>query len=201
MDYRDLLAKAPDAEEMGAVISFLCNELPHLWWDAYEQQNQRQINLLRVELGTFVYVYDFYSGLEATGAVPVGPVIEDRLVGAFGTSTAPTEVRDPARMRGWVGPTEQSYGSHKDKGHVFGRALGGGLDGPGINLWAQSRSLNRGWSAQGRLFRKMERYCAAHLGTFCFTRPSYGDQTSQPIALEFGILLPDRTLWVEEFEN
>jgi len=47
----------------------------------------------------------------------------------------------------------------------------------------------------------MEQHCAANPGTFSFARACYGDQTSQPVAFEFGILLPDRTLWVKEFQN
>jgi hypothetical protein len=70
-----------------------------------------------------------------------------------------------------------------------------------INLFSQARALNRGWSAEGKLFRKMEQYCAAHPGTFCYFGPRYNDQLSCPASLEFGVLLPERRLWVEEFQN
>jgi hypothetical protein len=84
---------------------------------------------------------------------------------------------------------------------VFGRVLGGHVDGFEINLFSQARALNRGWSAEGKLFRKMEQYCAAHPGTFCYFRPRYKDQLSCPASFEFGVLLPERNLWVEEFQN
>jgi hypothetical protein len=46
---------------------------------------------------------------------------------------------------------------------VFSRALGGRVDGLEINLFSQARALNRGWSAEGKLFRRMEQHCAARL--------------------------------------
>jgi hypothetical protein len=198
MNYQDLLAESSTTSDL---IAALKEELPYLWRENYEHRTRRPTNLVRVELGTFVYIYDFYSGLEATAAAPTGLGIEDRLVGAFGTSTAPTEIRDPARIRGWVGPTQLRYGADRDKGHIFGRALGGGTDGPGINTWIQSRSLNRGWSDQGKMFRKMEGYCAKHPGIFCFSCPTYVDQTCELVGFEFGIILPDKSLWIREFEN
>ena len=57
--------------------------------------------------------------------------------------------------------------------------MGGGLD---INLFPQVKATNR-----GGLWRKMERYCAANLGTFCFIHPIYRDQSWRPAALEYGI--------------
>jgi hypothetical protein len=66
-------------------------------------------------------------------------------------------------------------------------ASGGGVD---INLFHQDAAFNRGWSAQGREYRAMERYCARHAGTFCFARPIYTDDTARPAELEFGVLRP-----------
>jgi hypothetical protein len=47
----------------------------------------------------------------------------------------------------------------------------------------------------------MEDYCAAKMGTFCFSRPIYCDETAKPTFVEFGILKSDRELWVERFDN
>jgi hypothetical protein len=81
--------------------------------------------------------------------------------------------------------------------------LGGVVDGFEVNVFVQRTSLNRGWKshAQGRLYRQMEDYCAARLGTFCFGRPLYGDETAKPMFIEFGILRPEGDLWVERFDN
>jgi hypothetical protein len=75
------------------------------------------------------------------------------------------------------------------------------VDGLEINLFSQARALNRGWSAEGKLFRKMEQHCAAQPGTFCHFRPRYNDHLACPALVEFGVLLPEGKLWVEEFQN
>jgi hypothetical protein len=75
-------------------------------------------------------------------------VREDRLVAGHGFSSGDIGGREHGRMRGWVGPTEKYLGPGRDKGHVFGRALGGRVDGLEINLFSQARALNRGWSEE-----------------------------------------------------
>jgi hypothetical protein len=70
-----------------------------------------------------------------------------------------------------------------------------------INVFVQRRDLNRGWSAEGKLYRSMEKFCLEHPGTFFFHRPFYNDCTSRPCALEFGVLKPSGELWVERFKN
>ena len=77
-------------------------------------------------------------------------------------------------------------------------SIGGGFD---VNLFSQERRLNRGWSARGKIYRQMEKYCHHHEGAFCFSRPIYTDASSVPRWLEFGVLKTDDTLWVEVFEN
>src|SRR6266852_3246615 len=47
----------------------------------------------------------------------------------------------------------------------------------------------------------MERTCARHPGTFCFSRPIYADGSARPVQLEFGVLRMERTLRVDLFEN
>ena len=131
---------------------------------------------------------------------PVGAV-EGRLVGVLGTSGPMLRRREASRLRGWIGATERYLGARRDKGHFIAQSIGGIIDGAEINVFVQSRELNRGWSEDGKRFRKMETYCAKHPGTFCFARPTYIDQTSRPATIEFGILKPDGKLWVEEFSN
>jgi len=75
---------------------------------------------------------------------------------------------------------------------------GGSLD---VNIFPQKRELNRGWSEEGKLFRRMERHAGERPGTFCFARPIYHDMTCCPTVLECGVLKEDGTLWVERFEN
>lgn len=85
-----------------------------------------------------------------------------------------------------------------DKGHFLGHASGGVLD---INLFPHRRDLNRGWSPEGKRFRRMERFVAEHPGTFFFHRPCYDDGLWIPLALEYGVLLEGTRWWIERFRN
>jgi hypothetical protein len=66
-----------------------------------------------------------------------------------------------------------------------------------MNLFPQRRDLNRGWSAQGKRYRAMERHLAAHPGTFFYHRPIYTDDTWVPAELELAILRPDNEWWID----
>lgn len=200
MNYHPIVA---EAEALGVtdVSTFLREELPRRWIADYKEATPRPTNILRIELGTFVYMFDFVTELEIEGILEPGTVREDRLVAGHGFSTTEVRGREAGRMRGWVGPTDRYLGPGRDKGHVFGRALGGRVDGLEINLFSQARALNRGWSEEGKLFRRMEQHCAAHAGTFCYFRPRYNDQLACPESVEFGVLLAESKLWTEEFQN
>jgi hypothetical protein len=200
MNYHPIMAEA-EALSVADMTEFLRGELPRRWIADYKAATPRPTNILSVELGSFVYLFDFVTELELEGILEPGTVREDRLVGGHGLSTAEAGGREAGRMRGWVGPTEKYLGRGRDKGHVFGRALGGRVDGLEINLFSQARALNRGWSEEGKLFRKMEQHCATHPGTFCYFRPRYKDHLACPASVEFGVLLAERKLWVEEFQN
>lgn len=64
-------------------------------------------------------------------------------------------------------------------------AAGGGSD---INLFVQRRDLNQGKSDQGKRYVKMEQFCQANPGTFCFSRALYVGADQNPESLEFGVL-------------
>src|SRR5665213_3926640 len=176
----------------------------HLSWvsrDAYLARTGRPAVVLRVQQGNFEYIFDHYSSLEADGTVPYSDSEEGRLVLALGRSVPTARVRDDHRLRGWIGPTERTLGRTWDKGHYIGHSLGGAVEGVEANVFVQRRDLNRGWSAEGKRFRQMEKYCVENPGTLCFARPIYADGTSRAAWLEFGLIRRDRTLWVEYFNN
>jgi hypothetical protein len=161
----------------------------------------RETNILRFQYGAFEYIYDDYASLEATGAVAYDPKIEARLIGVSGCS-APNEVkRDDSRLRGWVGPTGKTFGPGWDKGHFMAHSIGGAVDQLEVNVFIQRRDLNRGWSDAGRRYREMEQYCKFNLGTFCFSRPIYFDQSAKPAFVEFGILKNVHELAIGCFDN
>ena len=157
---------------------------------------RHEANLVRFKHGSFDYICDLYSQLEATGAVPYDQTVRDRVVAVFGTSSRALKNRDVKRIR--VGVSEEFEGTERDDGHFMAHCIGGGLD---VNVFSQERRLNRGWSPQGRTYRQMESYCYEQPGTFCFSRPIYADGSGVPRWLEFGLVQADQTLWVEVFDN
>jgi hypothetical protein len=194
----DYATALPDsgADSVSRVVSHLTSRLPQIWRDVYVNSISHQPNLLRFRHGTFEYLCDAYSQLELTGSIPFDQTVQDRVIGVFGRSSA---AEDPHRWKpSRLELSEELEGTARDDGHFMARSIGGGLD---ANLFSQERLLNRGWSAQGKIYRQMERYCRQHEGTFCFSRPIYSDGSNIPRWLEFGVLKTDATLWVEIFEN
>ena len=196
IDYEALCSLSPPTGIQG-LVSFLREQLPQKWQDVYAATTSHATNIVRYEFRTFTYLFDQYSGLEAMGGVPFDQTIQDRVVGVLGTS-APARRARTGRRRSWGDPPEELVGSERDRGHFMAHAIGGGLE---VNVFSQERGLNRGWSAQGRKYREMERYCYTHPGTFCFTCPVYEDGTAVPRWLEFGLVREDGSLWVEVFDN
>ena len=74
----------------------------------------------------------------------------------------------------------------------------GGTFGP--NMFPQDRDLNRGWSAEGRRYRALEREIATTPGTFFFCCLLYVDDSDFPAAIDLGVLRPGG-LHVERFRN
>lgn len=200
IDYRELLSSLVPGP-LETVIPQLSEELPYVWLDAYLAMMHRQINVVRFRHGTFEYIYDDYASLEASGAVPVDSCSEARLVAVSGCSNPAKRKRDDGRLKGWVGPTESTYGENWDKGHFIAHSIGGAVDGVEVNVFVQRRDLNRGYSEEGRRYVEMEKYCKLHAGTFCFSRPIYTDQSARPTFIEYGILQDGPKFWVECFDN
>lgn len=195
IDYEVLLLNAGQ-ESATDPSSFLQDSLPLLWRDAYLSAISHEPNLVRFRHRTFEYICDLYSQLELTGSVPYDQTIADRVIGVFGTSSKAQETCDAKRVR--IELSEELEGTRRDDGHFMARSIGGGLD---VNLFSQDRLLNRGWSGQGKIYRRMEKYCRVQEGAFCFSRPIYCDGSNVPRWLEFGVLKNDQTLWVEVFDN
>jgi|SRR5215469_7192035 len=195
IDYQAALSAATELSAGNVAIAFeQC--LPLLWRQAYLRTITHEPNLVRLRHRTFEYVCDLYSQLEATGSVPYDQTITDRVIGVFGTSSRAQETRN--RRRSKIELSEELEGTERDDGHFMARSIGGGLE---VNLFSQDRLLNRGWSSQGKIYRRMEKYCREQEGTFCFSRPIYCDGSNVPCWLEFGVLKNNESLWVEVFDN
>lgn len=159
------------------------------WCDEYRgSAGGGEAEIVEVTLGLAVYLFDLTL---------------ERVVVAHGLSQPPSQVRDATRMRGFP-DAGRSFAARlgaaapaADKGHFLAHASGGELD---INLFPQRRDLNRGWSAPGKRFRRMERWVAERAGTFHFHRPLYADESWVPAWLEYGVLR-EGEWWVERFDN
>ncbi len=201
VDYAAIMAQVRGAD-IEATIAFISEEFPYAWVDAYRNSAPlRDMDLCRIRVGSFEYIYDDYATLEAKGIAPIDTEDEARIVAVLGRSVLQEKARDDSRLRGWVGATGKYFGTAWDKGHFMAHSIGGSVDHAELNVFIQSRGLNRGWTEQGKHFRAMEQYCERNLGTFCFSRPVYTDGTAKPSFLEFGVLRSNEDLWVECFEN
>jgi hypothetical protein len=170
IDYEALLLKA--RQECAADLpSFLQQCLPSLWRDAYLSAISHEPNFVRFRHRTFEYICDIYSQLEITGSVPYDQTIADRVIGVCGTSARANKERYPRSTK--VVLTEELEGTARDDGHFIARSIGGDLD---VNLFSQDRLLNRGWSAQGKIYRRMEKYCQQQEGT----KASRTSETREP---------------------
>lgn len=195
IDYKAALSAARDEGALNIAIAFE-QALPWVWRHAYLRTITHQPNLVRFRHRTFEYICDLYSQLEETGSVPFDQTIADRVIGVFGMSSRAQECRNGRRTK--IELSEELEGTPRDDGHFMARSIGGGLD---VNLFSQDRLLNRGWSSQGKIYRRMEKYCREQEGTLCFSRPVYSDGSNVPRWLEFGVLKNDESLWVEVFDN
>ena len=199
VDYLAIMSRAPSLE-YGALCGFLDIELPRAWAASYNQQTPRPTDIVSVPMGTFDFLYDFYTIADSSDpAVPA-----NRLVGALGWSDPTSGKRPKSRMQGWLKnptSTDAKLFKNRDRGHFIAQSICGDVECVEANLFVQDRRLNQGLSLQGKVYRSMERYCAKHAGTFCFSRPHYVNATDRPSKIDFGLLRPDSSLWVDTFDN
>lgn len=187
--YRTFLKQATSQGRVN--LTSLVAMLETVWISEYYRMCRHAPQVLQFRDGPFEFLFD-HASMTSSKA-------EDRLVVAYGRSAGPLGARDASRMKGFLGGGIEIPGKGTfDKGHAMAHASGGGLD---VNLFPQRRELNRGWSADGKVYREMERYCAEHPGTFAFSRLIYTDLTWVPAKVEYGVLEDDSRLWVEEFLN
>jgi hypothetical protein len=198
-DYNNILSQNSELEYDGLVGKFY-DSLPILWAKSYKTFSQRLTDICIVSCGTFHYLFDD-SPTDVEEYTNNSIFFESRIVAVYGTSSPQIHKRDDGRLRGWIGKTEMIFGKSWDKGHYIAHSIGGSIDRNELNVYPQKRELNRGWSPQGKIYRKMERYCSDNKDIFCFNRPIYLDETFRPSFLEFGILMNDKNLWIELFDN
>ena len=158
------------------------------WCDAYATRSPRA-HVVEIVLGPAVFVFDHTF---------------ERVVLAYAVSVPQLLQRDTSRIRGFPNvnlSVRKALGSGAfiaDRGHFLGHASGGELD---INLFPHRRTLNRGWSSEGKRFRQMEAFVAKHSGCFFYHLALYDDASWIPAKLEYGILGEGGKWRVEQFNN
>jgi hypothetical protein len=146
--------------------------------------------ILEINTQGFTYLFDFSAQKRKR---------EDRVLCVWGLSKGSSAPRDSSRMSGFLGGGLVIGGRRLDKGHLASHGQGGFED--GLNLFPQSPGVNRGHRAADPRYRKMERWCADHPGTFFFSRLLYEDETWVPREIEYGILHSVTRLEVRRFPN
>lgn len=182
IDYSELLAAAGGPGSQDAFGRSIEGE----WAWLYERETPGPRDLRATRIESFTWLIDATESPKEWEA-------ENRLVGVYGTSVPPAGPRDRARIAGFPSPERHSSG-RLHRGHAVGHSLGGPDE--GYNLFGQNASVNL-----GREWRGLERYGAAHPGTFLFVRAVYIDISSMPAALEYGLIRQDGSLDVRQFDN
>lgn len=199
IDYQALV-DASGTRDYGSVVRAIVPALETQWCDLYEQMTPAQNCIDFIPWDTFQYGYDSPTTIRKR-KFEWNLDVEDRAVVVYGRSRQVKEKRNRYRMRGQCGEREWGEAQdkyHYDRGHYIAHCFGGQED---VGLFPQRRDINQGRSPRGRVYRAMERYCYNNSGVFCFARPIYLDKSAHPFYVEFGILRPDLTFWVEVFEN
>ncbi|MEU0792668.1 hypothetical protein ABZ342_21565 [Amycolatopsis sp. NPDC005961] len=179
LDYRALnrsLKVPPDPAEVGRALLEAAA--------AHYEDRWPGCGLVQFEQSGATYLFDL-----------AGAAREERTVAAWALTPATIAKRDVSYQRGYPLPAAPD-GALVDRGHLIPH-LSGGEFGP--NIFRQHRALNRGWSAEGKRFRALERE-AAKPGTFYCAHLLYDDDTAYPVAIESG-LLRGLALHMERFRN
>lgn len=129
--------------------------------------------LVEFSHGPAVYLFDIGSCQQA-----------ERTVAVVAHPEPPHADRDASYQRGYPLP-ERLAGRPIDRGHVVPYTAGG-LFGP--NMFVQDRALNRGWSAEGRAYRALERAAVASSSALMIAWLLYADDTATPEFVDLGVI-------------
>jgi hypothetical protein len=184
VDYREMPADLRAGEQ--ANPDPVGEWLMRAWSDSYRSQVPASMLLEFKDVATFLF-----DQASATGAAQA-----DRTIAAWGLSRSERRRRDAAYQRGYPSPAGRAERS-LDKGHMVAHSAGGEF---GPNIFPQDRALNRGWSAEGKRYRALEREIVATPKAFFFCCLLYADDSDFPAAVELG-LLRTSGLHVERFRN
>jgi hypothetical protein len=198
-DYLKLI-KENKIESSEQIFQLFWNTIAFHWTEEYATAFPKHGEISLQNFEGFSFTIDhIWPDVEAADINHELP--ETRVISFFGISNTKINKINRSRMKvGW-GKTSEAFaqfGINYDKGHFIAHGFGGPID---VNLFPQRRDINRGWSAEGKRYRAMERYIASNPGTVVFSRPLYNDLTVCPYQLEYGYFDKDFNLVLEIFPN
>lgn len=172
------------------------------WVDEYIQESHEIYGEITCQgfFGGFQFVIDMTNDW-VEPEFPRCNLPDTRVVVGFGLSTTPADKANRTTMRSYWRHTPLMYerfGCRYNKGHLIAHSMGGPID---VNLFPQIEHINLGRSEKGKKFRSMEKYIAAHPGTFVFARLVYHDFSDCPHELEYGYCDETMLPVVETFPN
>jgi len=197
VDYDALLNPRPSFL-YDELVEHLQESLPPLWQRAYRKMAQSPTSIHQFSQHGFEFLFDRASELHARGVVPGERAVEDRIIVAYGQSTATTGRDSSGPNRNLLGAAAAQFGDNTERAYLPGCVLGGMFD---VSLYPQYRDLENERSSDSRVYRAMKKYCSEHVGTFCFTRLVYTTRSWCPATIEHGLLKEDGTFWVRKFKN
>lgn len=137
----------------------------------------------------FAYVYDLAGASDPS-------LQEARAVVGWGSARSPRGPRDASRIRGsrFLGV----FAPTTTGDTIFSYAAGGGED---VNLVAQLRVVNRGWSAVGRRWRAIERLARRRPDAVLVVDLDYDDMTAVPATLRAALIADEGVLASASLSN
>lgn len=206
LNYEDILEKSTKSSYLDTANTFREVAI-NLWEGAYEKMKNRPLNITDFHQNKFIFLMDEgYIDLDNEGNFVDCQDERPIVFAGFSKSNLLGRVRNNKRLREY---RKWHFANWADKQTDTGHYVAHSIWEVGhqsevdleLNLFPQKSSLNRGHSEEGKRFRKMEDYCSSNPNTFLFVRPIFGDSSIRPFVIEYGILLPDLKLWVEQFTN
>jgi len=179
-------------------VEQLIEILPPLWQKTYRKMAQSPTSIHHFSHCGYDFLFDRASELHARGVVPGERAVEDRIIVAYGRSTAVAGRNSTGCKKNLLGAAAARFGDNTERPYLPGGVLGGTFD---ISLYPQYRDLDNERSSDSRAYRAMKKYCSEHPGTFCFSRLIYTTRSWRPAAIEHGLLKADGTFWVRRFKN
>ena len=198
LDYQQL-AKKYGATSIKHLHSIFEKEIVFDWSDLYKEMSWRLFGYITSQN---FHGFNFIFDCTEIDPDPISTRLPDsRVVGVFGYSNTNVNLSNRKMMHKHLGQSTKVFsffGDNYDKGHFIAHYSGGPID---INLFPQRRDINRGWSAEGKRYRAMEKFIAANPGTFVFSRPIYNDFSCCPYEIEYGYCDAEFNFTVEVFPN